>query len=92
VDERLKKAEYPGLLQDHPHAHKALEYATMSDATTNPDALPLPTEHDVLTDLLRHGAKQLLAQAVQAEVAAYLEARSHVRDDAGQRQVVRNAR
>jgi putative transposase len=90
VDESLKKAAYPGLLQDHPHAHEALEYATMNDATTDADVLPLPTEHDVLTDLLRQGAKQLLAQAVQAEVSAYLEARSHLRDEAGHRQVVRN--
>jgi transposase-like protein len=61
----------------------------MNDATTNANARPLPTEQDVLTDLLRQGAQQLLAQAVQAEVSAYLEARSHLRDEAG-RQVVRN--
>jgi transposase-like protein len=90
VDEGLKKAAYPGLLQDHPHAHEALEYATMNDATTNADALPLATEQDVLTDLLRQGAKQLLAQAIQAEVSAYLADRSHLRDEAGHRQVVRN--
>jgi transposase-like protein len=62
----------------------------MNDVTTNDAALPLPTEQDLLTDLLRQGAKQLLAQAVQAEVAAYLEARSHLRDEAGRQQVVRN--
>jgi putative transposase len=86
----LKKAAYPGLLKDHPHAHEALEYATMNEATTNADALPLPTEKDVLTAVLRQGATQLLAQAVQAEVAAYLDARSDQRDEAGRRQVVRN--
>jgi putative transposase len=90
VDESLKKAAYPGLLQDHPHAHEALEYATMNDATTNADALPLGSEKDVLTDLLRQGATQLLAQAIQAEVAAYLDSRSHLRDEAGRQQVVRN--
>jgi putative transposase len=62
----------------------------MNDATTNADALPLPTEKDVLTGVLHHGATQMLAQAIQAEVAAYLEARSHLRDDAGRQQVVRN--
>src|SRR5262249_9292021 len=36
------------------------------------------------------GATQLLAQAIQAEVAAYLEARSDLRDEAGRQQVVRN--
>jgi putative transposase len=62
----------------------------MKDATTNPDALPLPTEKDVLTAVLHHGATQMLAQAIQAEVAAYLESRSHLRDEAGRQQVVRN--
>jgi len=78
------------LLQDHPHAHKALEYATMNDATMNAAALPLPAEQDVLTAVLRQGATQLLAQAIQAEVAAYLAARSELRDGDGRQQVVRN--
>jgi putative transposase len=62
----------------------------MNDATTNANALPRATEKDVLTEVLRQGATQLLAQAIQAEVAAYLEARSHLRDEAGRRLVVRN--
>lgn len=62
----------------------------MNDATTNPDALPLLTEQDVLTDVLRQGATRLLAQAVQAEIAAYLDAHAHLRDEAGRHQVVRN--
>jgi len=86
----LKKAAYPGLLRNHPHAHEALEYATMNDATTNAGALPLAASHDALTDVLRAGAQQLLAQAIQAEVDAYLDARCELRDEAGRRQVVRN--
>jgi transposase-like protein len=78
------------VLLTHPNAHEALEYATMNEATTIADALPLPAERDVLTDVLRQGATQLLAQAVQAEVAAYLDSRSHLRDEAGRQQVVRN--
>ena len=62
----------------------------MNDATTNADALPLDSEKDVLSDVLRQGATQLLAQAIQAEVAAYLDSRSHPRDEGGRRQVVRN--
>ena len=62
----------------------------MNDATPNADALPLPSNKDLLTDVLRQGATQLLAQAIQAEVAAYLEARSHLRDETGRQQVVRN--
>jgi putative transposase len=90
VDESLKKVAYSGLLRNHPHAHEALEYATMTDATTNAVALPLDSHPDVLTDVLRQGATQLLAQAIQAEVATYLEARSYLRDEAGRQQVVRN--
>src|SRR5690349_21462637 len=62
----------------------------MNEATTNAHAPPLPNHQDVLTDVLRHGATQLLAQAIQAEVAAYLEERSYLRDEQGRRQVVRN--
>jgi putative transposase len=62
----------------------------MNEATTNAVALPLATDKDLLTEVLRQGATQLLAQAIQAEVAAYLDARSDVRDEAGRRQVVRN--
>jgi len=62
----------------------------MNDATTNADALPLDSEKDVLTDVLRRGATQLLTQAIHAEVAAYLEAHAHLRDEAGRQQVVRN--
>ena len=45
---------------------------------------------DPLTDLLRQGARTLLAQAVEAEVAAWIDAHAHLKDDAGRRQVVRN--
>jgi len=62
----------------------------MNDATTIPEPLPLPSEKDVLTGILHHGATQMLAHAIQAEVDAYLQARSHLRDDAGRQQVVRN--
>src|SRR5947209_5368120 len=62
----------------------------MNETTTDADALPLPTEKDVLTDVLRRGATQLLAQAIQAEVAAYLDSRSHLRDEAGRQLLVRN--
>ncbi len=62
----------------------------MNEATTNAHALPLPNHQDILTDVLRHGATQLLAQAIQAEVAAYLQERADLRDEQGRRQVVRN--
>ncbi|MCC6321134.1 MAG: IS256 family transposase [Phycisphaerales bacterium] len=45
---------------------------------------------DVLTDILRRGASELLAAAVQAEVAAWIEDHSHLTDARGRRVVVRN--
>jgi transposase-like protein len=62
----------------------------MNEATTNAQSLPLPEHRDVLTDVLRQRATQLLAQAVQAEVAAYLEERARLGDERGRQQVVRN--
>jgi len=45
---------------------------------------------DVLTEVLRHGAQQMLAAAIQNEVAEYIAAHAHQRDDQGARLVVRN--
>lgn len=45
---------------------------------------------DMLTDVLRKGAHRLLAEAVEAEVTDYLEARRHCVDGSGRQQVVRN--
>ena len=62
----------------------------MSQSTTEIRIVPLPDGQDVLTDLLRDGARRMLAQAVEAEVAAYIDAHDHLKDDRGHRQVVRN--
>ncbi len=45
---------------------------------------------DPLTEVLRHGARALLAQAVEAEVAAFLAAHAGLVDGAGRRRLVRN--
>ena len=62
----------------------------MHGSTTNAGSIPLGTSKDVLTDVLRQGAQQLLTQAIQAEVASYLEARTELRDADGRQLVVRN--
>lgn len=49
-----------------------------------------PGEADGLSDILRRGARQLLIEAVEAEVAEWIEGRSHHVDGQGHRQVVRN--
>ena len=66
------------------------EYAAVDQSTTLPIAGPTPGCQDVLTDLLRDGARRLLAEAVEAEVAAWIDAHAHLKDEAGRRQVVRN--
>jgi putative transposase len=43
-----------------------------------------------LDELVRDGARQMLAAALQAEVAAYIEAHAHLVDADGRRLVVRN--
>jgi putative transposase len=45
---------------------------------------------DVLTEILREGAVRLLAGAVEAEVAAWIDGHAHITDGHGRRQVVRN--
>ena len=54
--------------------------------------LSVPSSQDALTEVLRRGAQRLLADAVDAEVADWLEARSHLKDGQGRQQVVRNGR
>jgi transposase-like protein len=62
----------------------------MDFSTDDLRIVPLPNAQDVLTDVLRQGAQQLLAQAIDAEVADWIERHQHYRDDDGRRQVVRN--
>ena len=45
---------------------------------------------DALTAILQQGAQRLLAQAIEAEVTAYIAAHADQRDARGHRQVVRN--
>lgn len=45
---------------------------------------------DVLTEILRRGAQQMLATAIENEVAEYIDAHADARDPNGQRLVVRN--
>jgi putative transposase len=58
-----------------------------------------PNEHapaavggSLLDELVRDGARQMLAAALQAEVAAYIDAHAHLVDENGHRLVVRNGR
>lgn len=77
-------------LRAHHVAHEAEEYPAVSESTTDIRIVPMPRGQDVLTDILRDGARRLLAEAVEAEVAAYIDSHAHLKDQAGRRQVVRN--
>jgi len=62
----------------------------MEFSTSEQRIVPLPGSKDVLTDILRQGAQQLLAQAIEAEVQEWLEQRTECRDERGRQLVVRN--
>ena len=49
-------------------------------------------EDDPLTEVLRLGARRLLGQAVEAEVAGFVEAYAHLTGSAGRRRIVRHGR
>jgi putative transposase len=68
------------------------EYATMRESNDSTLALPATSSQDVLTGILREGAQRMLTQAIEAEVAEWIEAHRELRDAAGHRQVVRNGR
>ena len=48
------------------------------------------SSRDILTEILRQGAQEMLAQAIDNEVAEYICAASDLRNDQGHRLVVRN--
>ena len=50
------------------------------------------TSRDILTDILRQGAQEMLATAVENEVAQYIAEHENLRDAGGYRLVVRNGR
>lgn len=61
----------------------------MQEVTTPSFAFP-SASRDVLTELLREGAQQMLSAAIEAEVAEWITAHRHLTDGRGHRQVVRN--
>lgn len=64
----------------------------MQEATADRLVVPALASRDVLTEILRAGAQRLLTQAIEEEVAEWIESRRHLTNEAGHRQVVRNGR
>jgi len=62
----------------------------MAESTTASLPFPGSSAKDVITEVLRKGAQQMLAQAIQEEVEEWIGARAELRDVEGRHQVVRN--
>ena len=62
----------------------------MEFSTNEVRIVPLPSSGDVLTEVIRQGAKQLLSQAIEAEVAEWIERHKEQQDAQGRQHVVRN--
>lgn len=61
----------------------------MEQSTTEGQNLSIGSR-DILTDILRRGAEEMLAMAIENEVAEYIARHAHLRDSEGHRLVVRN--
>jgi putative transposase len=76
-----------------PHRPEWAErYATVEKSSGKLVAFPVESTRDVLMEVLREGARQMLAAAIEAEVGAYVTSREHLVDEVGHRVVVRNGR
>src|ERR1700689_5373261 len=62
----------------------------MSEPTSPVVSFPAVSSQDVLGGILREGAQRMLAQAIEAEVAEWIEQHSPLVAADGRRQVVRN--
>lgn len=51
---------------------------------------PSPYVEDSLTEVLRQGAREMLARAVEDEVSVFLEGHEGIRDERGRQMIVRN--
>jgi putative transposase len=62
----------------------------MRESSNRIVSLPAVGAQDVLTSILRDGAQRLLTEAIEAEVAEWIETHRRLRDEHGHQQVVRN--
>ena len=56
----------------------------------NASTIRLPESRQSLNEILREGAQTMLCQAIEAEVAEWIEQHQQVKDERGRRQVGRN--
>lgn len=79
--------DIPFLFQEHTTMSEVIE--TLNDLLVS-EVLEPRFGKDLLTEVLRKGARELLAQAINQEVREWIEKRVGVVDENGRRQVVRN--
>lgn len=60
------------------------------NSTTESLAILAVTSEDMLTDVLRNGARQLLARAIEARVGTWIVIHKQLVDESGHRMIVRN--
>jgi len=66
------------------------EHATMAEVSSSTIDFPVNSSRDVLSEVLRVGAQQMLTTAIEAEVAEWVESHRDLRDEMGHCQVIRN--
>ena len=62
----------------------------MAERSSSTVSFPGISSKDVLTDVLRQGAQRMLVQAIESEVAEWIEVHASLTNAVGRRQVVRN--
>ncbi len=62
----------------------------MAEVSSSTIGFPVSASRDVLSEVLRAGAQQMLATAIEAEVSAWIAEREHLQNEQGHRQVIRN--
>jgi transposase-like protein len=62
----------------------------MAEVSSSTIGFPVSASREVLSEVLRQGAEQMLATAIEAEVSEWIATQAHLRDEAGRRQVIRN--
>ena len=62
----------------------------MQEPTTATVSLTSSSSSDVMSEILRQESQRMLATAIESEVSDWTEKHSHIVDDKGHRQVVRN--
>lgn len=72
--------------------HPLKEYAATQEVATTSAALPSAAAKDVLTQILHKGAQALLVQAIEADVADWIDRQAHPTGENGRRLVVDNGR